>query len=79
MQGKNGLQFSYAWKFYSEKDIHLSGYFCHIHQIKLDGAGMGNPSLTITLRKDHVDVDNKGKSLASCPIGEFVGNWIQFR
>jgi hypothetical protein len=54
MQGKNGLQFSYAWKFFSEKDIKLSGDFCHVHQIKLDGADMGNPCLTVTLRKDHV-------------------------
>lgn len=39
---------------------------------------MGNPSLTVTLRKDRVVLDNKGKQLATCPIGDFVGNWIQF-
>ncbi len=54
MQGHNGMQFSYAWKFFAEKDIKLSGAFCHIHQIKLDGADAGNPSLTITMRKDIV-------------------------
>ena len=54
MQGKNGMQFSYAWKFFAEKDMKLSGNFCHVHQIKLDGADMGNPCLTITIRKDHV-------------------------
>ena len=73
------MQFTYAWKFYSEKDIKLSGDFCHIHQIKLDGADMGNPCLTVTMRKDHVQLQNVGKNLATTPLSEFVGNWIQFR
>ena len=79
MQGKNGLEFTFAWKFFAEKDIKLSGDFCHIHQIKLDGSGVGNPCLTVTLRKDHVELDNMGKILSNCSLSDFVGNWIQFR
>ena len=79
MQGHNGMQFTYAWKFFAEKDIKLSGNFCHIHQIKLDGADVGDPSLTITMRKEFVELDNKGKIIANCSISDFVGNWIQFK
>lgn len=79
MHGKNGMTFTHAWKFYSEKDIKVSGLFCHIHQIKLDGAGVGNPAMTVTLRKDKVVLDNQGKELSTCPLTDFVGHWIQFR
>lgn len=57
----------------------MSGDFCHVHQIKLDGTNVGNPCLTITLRKDQVNLDNQGKILSHCPLSEFVGYWIQIR
>jgi len=33
-------------------DFKVSGKFCHLHQIKLDGKDVGNPNLTLTARKD---------------------------
>jgi hypothetical protein len=53
---------SYAWKFFAEQDIKLSGDFCHIHQIKLEGYNVGNPCLTVTLRKDRVPTIKYRKS-----------------
>ena len=35
--------------------------------------------MTVTLRKDHVELDNMGKAIANCSLSDFVGNWIQFR
>ena len=50
MQGQRGKTYTYAWKLFLDSNFQVSGKFCHLHQIKLDGAGVGNPNLTLTAR-----------------------------
>jgi hypothetical protein len=52
MHGAAGKTFTYAWKLYLDPNFKMSGKFCHLHQIKLDGGNVGNPNLTLTARAD---------------------------
>lgn len=78
MQGSKGKTFTYAWKIFLDPNFKVSGKFCHLHQIKLDGANVGNPNLTLTARSD-VQLENDGKILAKVPLASFKGVWIQIR
>lgn len=50
MKGYKGMTFTYAWKLYLDSNFAVSNKFCHLHQIKLDGANVGDPNLTLTAR-----------------------------
>ena len=50
MYGSNGDHFSYAWKVFIPASFTATYNFCHIHQLKLDGANVGGPNITISLR-----------------------------
>jgi len=52
MYGYKNKTFTYAWKLFLDPNFKVSGKFCHLHQIKLDGKDVGNPNLTLTARKD---------------------------
>ena len=57
MKGDAGKTFTYAWKVYLDPGFQVTNQFCHLHQIKLDGANVGNPNLTLTARAD-VQLEN---------------------
>ena len=78
MHGSKGKTFTYAWKLFLDSNFQVTGLFCHLHQIKLDGAGVGNPNLTLTARND-VQLENEGTILAKVPLASFKGTWIQIR
>jgi len=78
MYGKKGRTFTYAWKIYLDPNFRVSGKFCHLHQIKLDGGNVGTPNLTLTARSD-VQLENEGRVLTKVPLGSFKGEWIQIR
>ena len=78
MKGYQGMTFSYAWKLYLDKDFSVSNKFCHLHQIKLDGANVGNPNLTLTARSA-MQLENEGNILAKVPLQSFKGEWVQIR
>ena len=45
MKGHNGRTFTYAWKVFIDIEFKTTYTFCHLHQIKYDGSGVGNPNL----------------------------------
>lgn len=79
MHGSDGKSFTYAWKFKLDANFKESGLFCHLHQIKLDGSGVGDPNMTITARSTlDIEVNNMG-TIASAPISQFKGSWVHVR
>lgn len=50
MHGSAGKTFSFAWKLYLDPNFQVSKNFTHLHQIKLDGSGVGTPNLTLTAK-----------------------------
>lgn len=77
MQGHDNKSFSFSWKFKLDSGFKESGDFCHLHQIKLDGAGVGNPNYTITARSNvQLEINNLG-TVASSPISNFKGYWVK--
>jgi len=78
MHGSAGKTFTYAWKVFLDPSFKVSGAFCHLHQIKLDGTGAGNPNLTLTARAD-VRLENNETVLAKVPLASFKGVWVQIR
>jgi hypothetical protein len=78
MYGSKGKTFTFAWKFFLDPNFKVSNKFCHLHQIKLDGSGVGDPNLTLTARAD-VQLENDGKVLAKVPLISFKGVWVQIR
>ena len=79
MHGSAGKTFTYAWKLYLDSGFKASGAFCHLHQIKLDGSGVGNPNLTLTARTSVVELYNDAEVIAKVPLTSFKGVWIQIR
>ena len=84
MYGRNGDHFSYAWKVFVPASFSATNNFCHIHQIKLDGGNTGGPNMTISLKAsgahlEQVNEDQGTTVLASTPLGDFVGHWLQIK
>lgn len=70
---------AFSWRFKLDAGFQESGLFCHLHQIKYDGSGVGDPNVTITARSS-VDIEILGLgTVASSPLGNFKGNWVKVR
>jgi len=78
MQGYQGMTFTYAWKFYLDSGFQVTNKFCQLQQIKLSGADVGNPNLTLTARSN-MQLENEGIVIAKVPLQSFKGEWIQVR
>lgn len=79
MHGRDNTTMSYSWKFKLDAGFQETGLFCHLHQIKYDGFGVGEPNVTITAR-DSVTLEIKHVgTVASSPLSNFKGNWVKVR
>lgn len=87
MKGYPGQKQMYKWKFKLPKDFSISPGFCHIHQIKSDaGPNSGMPLVTLSptltdkgefLEFRQHEQDRKTVLLASVPLKNFKGNWVE--
>jgi hypothetical protein len=81
LKGTLGETITYKWKFKLTKGFQPSSNFTHLHQIKAVGGSQDLPIFTLTAKKSKTNVlvviHNNTITIASAPLSEFEGNWVE--